>query len=87
MSWASPRSPDQVNTNRHCLLTLLPCQISSQLFKMIARGRSQVEITGRVIDYLQLSEQSVFDFRGYLLAGFIFQIKIPEPAVPETLNQ
>jgi hypothetical protein len=43
---------------------------------MIARGRPQVEIAGRIIDQLQLSEQSVFDFRRYLLAGFIFQIKL-----------
>jgi hypothetical protein len=29
---------------------MLPCHISSQLFKMIARRRPQVDITGRVID-------------------------------------
>jgi hypothetical protein len=55
---------------------MLPGQISPQLFKMIARWRPQVEITRRIIDDLQLSEQSILDFSGYLLAGFIVQIKI-----------
>jgi hypothetical protein len=80
MSRASPRSPDQINTSRHCLLTRIECfpaRFPFNFIKMIARRRPQVEITSRIIDYLQFSEQSILDFSGYLLAGFIIQIKIP----------
>jgi hypothetical protein len=90
MPWAPPRSPDPVNISRHCLLTRtesLPAKFPLNFRKMINRRRPQVEITGRVIDQLQLSEQAVLGFTGYLLAGCVFQTKIPQPAVPKALNQ
>jgi len=51
-------------------------QLPTQLFKMVAGRRTQVKITGSIVDQLQLPEHAIPNCRWNLLADLIRQIEI-----------
>src|SRR3546814_16901559 len=63
---------------------MMPGQIAAQLLEMVAGRHAQVLVGYRVVDHLELAEESAFEIGRYVLEAPIVHKEDPQPFIPET---
>src|SRR3546814_14365936 len=63
---------------------MMPGQIAAQLLEMVAGRHAQVLVGYRVVDHLELAEESAFEIGRYVLGAPIVHKEDPQPFIPET---
>ncbi len=73
--------PLQINTDR-----VLIFQMAGKLFESVAWRRTQIFISARIIDHLQLAKQARFNLGWYLLAADVMKEEIFQPVIAKTAD-
>jgi hypothetical protein len=65
---------------------VIPVKIAREFLEVITRRYPQILITGRIIDHLQLSEQSRLEFCRNVSRSQIVHVKCGEPSITKRLD-
>src|SRR3546814_2474957 len=63
---------------------MMPGQIAAQLLEMVAGRHAQVLVGYRVVDHLELAEESAFEIGRHVLGAPIVHKEDPQPFIPDT---